>query len=61
MKVRIMFRRTVQPPFETLAVTDFRSQVIEVNDIIGRFLNGADCGGCGISIGVAGIEIVDED
>lgn len=56
MKIRIMLKRIVQPPIETTAGIDYRSFEIQVDDITQRFIEGVDCGGCGISIDVVGIE-----
>ena len=56
MKVRIMLKRIVQPPIETTAGIDYHSIEIEVDEITERFIKGADCSGCGVSIGVVGIE-----
>ena len=56
MKVRIMLKRIVQPPIETVAGIDYHSIEIELDEVASRFISGADCGGCGVSIDVVGIE-----
>jgi len=58
MKIRIMLQRIAQPPIETRAGVDYRSIEIDVDEVTERFIKGADCGGCGISIDVVGVEIL---
>jgi len=60
MKIRIMFKRVVQPPIDTPAMIDYYSEVFEATDVLGRFLEGKDCNGCAIGKDVVGMEIEKE-
>ena len=61
MKIRIMLKRSSQPPIETSAFVDYRTIIVDVDEITERFINGADCSGCGVSIDVVGVEKIWEN
>jgi hypothetical protein len=60
MKIRVMFKRIVQPPIDTPASIDCLSEVFEISDTLARFLTGKDRRGCGVSFDVAGVEVIEE-
>ena len=59
MKLRLIIKRTVQPPIDSSASVDFRTIDVDVDAVTERFMRGADCNGCAVSANVIGSEILD--
>lgn len=59
MKIRLIIKRTVQPPTGSSASVDFRTIDVDVDAVTERFMRGADCMGCSVSAYVVGSEILD--
>ena len=59
MILKIMLKRNIQPPIDTSASVDYKSFVITPEQSVIDYINGIDNKGCGVSIDVAGIEILE--